>query len=82
MTEQGRWSHGHCNPIYLEPECASNDEKKTAYLAAVDALSDYLSGHKDPANENLVLETAREYAEVCEREKATRKPKNIDEVFE
>ena len=70
LTEKGYWSHQHCNPIYLEvemPEMDSNNEKQYAFYRAMDAMSGYIDGHKNEAQENLVLRTALEYADICEK---------------
>lgn len=70
LTEKGCWSHEHCNPVYLEaemPETRMNDEKGQAFCRAVEAMSVYLGGRSDEAQETLILRATRGYAEICER---------------
>lgn len=70
LTEKGYWSHQHCNPIYLEvemPEMDIENEKQCAFCRAIDAMSDYMDGYKDVAQEKLVLRTSSEYAIICEK---------------
>lgn len=72
LTEKGIWSHGHINPIYLEPEAPENvdydknDEKQAAFIAAANALVEYFKNETEE-NGKLVLDTAKAYAEVCHR---------------
>lgn len=49
------------------PEMDSNNEKQYAFYRAMDAMSGYIDGHKNEAQENLVLRTALEYADICEK---------------
>lgn len=88
LTEKGYWSHQHCNPIYLEvemPEMDIEDEKQSAFCRAIDAMSDYMDGHKDEAQEKLVLRTASEYAIVSEKltlaEQIAKNAKQINEIL-
>lgn len=70
LTESGYWSHEHINPLHLEidfPEHIEGDEKRRCLRRATEALGDYLS-HKSRGKvfcPELVIKTAREYAEVC-----------------
>ena len=76
LTEKGYWSHQHCNPIYLEvetPEKNIDDEKRYSFYRAIQAMSCYISGHKSAKQEELVLQTSREYADISERQAASEK---------
>lgn len=88
LTEKGYWSHQHCNPIYLEvemPKMDIEDEKQYAFCLAIDAMSDYLGGRKDEAQEKLVLRTTRDYAIICEKltssEHNIKNAKQINEIL-
>lgn len=84
LTEKGYWSHQHINPIYLEvemPEMNLSDEKQIAFCRAIDAMSDYMDGHNDRFQEELVLRTTKEYASICESlSLAERKAKNAKSI--
>lgn len=72
LTDKGIWSHGHINPLYLEPvapenvDYSKNAEKQAAFLAAANALVEYFKNETEE-NGKLVLDTAKAYAEVCHR---------------
>lgn len=88
LTEKGYWSHQHCNPIYLEVEMPKMDiknEKQSAFCRAIDAMSDYMNGYKDKAQEKLVLKTSGEYAIICEKptvaEQSAKNAKQINDIL-
>ena len=88
LTETGYWSHEHCNPIYLEveaPEIDIKSKKQSAFCRAMEAMGDYMYGHKNVFQEKLVLETAQEYADICEElkyaEKRPKNPKHINDIL-
>lgn len=88
LTDKGYWTHQHCNPIYLEveiPKINFEDKKNHALYRALDAMSEYFSGHKDERQERLVLATTREYADVCKNqtivEKSVNNAKHIDDIL-
>lgn len=73
LTEQGFWSHEHCNPVYLEaetPEPDMHDPKQYAFCHAMEAMSAYLSGCRTEALEHLVIRTAQAFADTCEKQTA------------
>lgn len=88
LTENGYWSHTHLNPIYLEvdmPEMDIKNKKQIAFYKAMEAMGDYMYGHKNEFQERLVLETAQEYADICEELKLAKKrpkdPKHINDIL-
>lgn len=88
LTEKGYWSHQHCNPIYLEvemPEMDIENEKQCAFCRAIDAMSDYMDGYKDEAQEKLVLRTSSEYGIICEKptvaEQSAKNAKQIKDIL-
>ena len=88
LTEKGYWSHQHCNPIYLEVEMPKMDisnEKQYAFYRAMDAMSDYMDGHNNETQENLVLRTVREYADINEKttlaENSAKNAKSISDIL-
>lgn len=69
LTDNGIWSHGHINPLYLEPEApenSDNDEKQAAFFTAANALAEYFKNETEQ-NSKAVLDTAKAYADVCHR---------------
>lgn len=69
LTDKGIWSHGHINPLYLEPEApenSDNDEKQAAFIAAANALVEYFINETEQ-NSKAVLDAAKAYAEVRHR---------------
>lgn len=85
LTEKGYWTHRHCNPIYLEvemPEMNIYDKKQYAFYRAMDAMSDYMDGHNNKAQENLVLRTVWEYADINEKTTiAEKSAKSIGDIL-
>lgn len=67
LTEKGIWSHGHINPLYLEPEPPENDDndgRQAAFITAANALVEYFKNETEQ-NSKVVLDTAKAYVEVC-----------------
>ena len=70
LTETGYWSHEHWNLLEMEVEMPNGEwscEKQVAFERAMEAFSDYMSGHTQEENEKLVVLTAREYALACNK---------------
>ena len=68
LTEKGYWSHEHWSPFDMEmgfPKAETGDAKEQAFLQAMDVMSEYLTGYKDEAHEQIILKKSREYAEIC-----------------
>lgn len=67
------------------PKMDIEDEKQYAFCLAIDAMSDYLGGRKDEAQEKLVLRTTRDYAIICEKltssEHNIKNAKQINEIL-
>ena len=89
LTEQGMWSHEHINPIYLETVSVpyeSDNPKFDAKRRAIELFIEYHSA-KMENRDNLddyakkVIETAREYRDICLEEQAKKehmKPSVVD----
>ena len=62
-----------------------NDEKQCAFCRAIDAMSDYMDGYKDEAQEKLVLRTSSEYGIICEKptiaEQSAKNAKQIKDIL-
>jgi len=67
------------------PEMDISNEKQYAFYRAMDAMSDYMDGHNNEAQENLVLRTVREYADINEKttlaEKSAKNAKSISDIL-
>lgn len=66
LTDEGYWSHEHWSPFMidkLEVSAEVTNKRSLEYWSAMEALSDYLAGNTSPSQEELVLRTARAYAE-------------------
>ena len=66
LTDEGYWSHEHWSPFLidkLEVSAEATDKRSLEYWSAMEALSDYLTGNTSPSQEELVIRTARAYAE-------------------
>lgn len=66
LNNDGTWSHGHINPLFLEAEIPEVEEEyinSKAYMEALCALGELL---KNPTAENnyKALEASRHYAEI------------------
>lgn len=75
LTETGHWSHIHINPLYLDyefPPYIEGDEVRNALRRATEAFGDYLHymdcGKTKCADGEMVLRTAREYAETVRKQ--------------
>lgn len=76
LSDYGRWSHEHINPLYLEigvkPENVT-DEREKAYVRAMEAFSEYWrysitdakTEEKTAALEKAAVQTAKAYRDVC-----------------
>ena len=78
LTPKGVWSHEHYNPFYLEPvsiSCDPGNLKSVAYRQAMESFIEYHMAEMEN-RDNLddyakkVIETAREYRDVCLEEQA------------
>lgn len=66
ITDEGYWTHEHWSPFLIDKlEVSAEVTKKRSleYWSAMEALSDYLAGYISQSQEELVIRTAREYAE-------------------
>lgn len=66
LTDEGYWSHEHWSPFMidkLEVSAKVTNKRSLEYWSAMEALSDYLAGNTSQRQEELVLRTARAYAE-------------------
>lgn len=78
LTSQGLWSHEHINPIYLELEryyCEDEGDESRAKAKAMEYFSEYwirkaTDCHKMDYYEKRVIESAREYRNICLDEQA------------
>ena len=75
LTETGHWSHMHINPLYLDyefPPYIEGDEVRNTLRRAMEAFGDYLHymdcGKPKYADDEMVLRTAREYAETVRKQ--------------
>ena len=66
LTDEGYWSHEHWSPFMIDKLEVSADvtnKRSFEYWSAMEALSDYLAGNTSSSQEELVIRTARAYAE-------------------
>lgn len=67
------------------PEMDIENEKQCAFCRAIDAMSDYMDGYKDEAQEKLVLRTSSEYGIICEKptvaEQSAKNAKQIKDIL-
>lgn len=85
LTKDGIWSHEHWNPIETEIEVPNgnwSDNKVRTYERAMEALSDYMSGHTGEANERMVVRLAREHALACYSDKIISEDAKIDDILQ
>lgn len=75
LTETGHWSHMHINPLYLDyefPTYIEGDEVRNTLRRATEAFGEYLHymdcGKTKCADGEMVLRTAREYAETVRKQ--------------
>lgn len=75
LTETGHWSHMHINPLYLDyefPPYIEGDEVRNTLRREMEAFGDYLHymdcGKPKYADDEMVLRTAREYAETVRKQ--------------
>lgn len=67
IKADGHWSHGHINPMYLEPgipEAKEGNQKAQAHVEALWTLSAYLKNNSEE-NDKRVLKASRKYADAC-----------------
>lgn len=78
LTSQGLWSHEHVNPIYLELDrygYENENEESKAKARAMEFFSEYWlrkakDQHKLDNYEKRVIESTREYRDICLEEQA------------
>ena len=86
LTDEGYWSHMHCNPLHLEierPPVIPGDKKNKAYMCAMESLSDYYHYNGERNTKELAVKYCREYAAVCadiKREEFMKKAEEFDEL--
>ena len=84
LTESGYWSHNHMKPLYLqleEPEAIPGDEENQIFISAMKAFGNYLQSEDEEKvmKGQVVVQTAREYAEIKRRKKW--QTKNLNEAM-
>lgn len=72
LNESGVWSHEHINPIFLDverPLLIPGDEKRLAFLRAMEAMSDYLickeKARDTDAYVKNMIKCSKAYAQIC-----------------
>lgn len=76
ICDNGRWTHDHINPIYLEVEKPDENEDAALY-AALEAMNRHLSEEEDTSEtEKAIVESSINYAKSRHKEFTT-----IDEIL-
>lgn len=92
LTETGHWSHMHINPLYLDyefPTYIEGDEVRNTLRRAMEAFGDYLHymdcGKTKYADDEMVLRTAREYAETARKQdcwyRGVQEAKKVEDIM-
>lgn len=80
IRENGRWSHNHINPIYLEV-CMPDFNQEPQLYRALDALSEYWSGKESAEVEEMVIRYSREYALIHQEKLDVETATKLDDIM-